>query len=95
MPPSTPPLSDESSYRGSELSLIGGFPLDSVAKSEFPLLHMQDSLAKSGLFSFIAFAVSSLAKQWISFITYADRIPWRKSGFLHTNQVRSQCLPPY
>ena len=29
-----------------EISLVGGFPLDSLAKSGFPSSHMQDSLAK-------------------------------------------------
>ena len=29
-----------------KLSLVGGFPLDSLAKSGFPSFHMQDSLTK-------------------------------------------------
>ena len=74
--PSLPPPPP---HRGSKLSLIAGLPLDSVAKSVFPSLHMQDPLAK----------------KWIPFITYAGRIPSRLSGLLHTNEVSSQCLPPY
>ena len=30
-----------------EISLVGGFPLDSLAKSGFPSSHMQDSLTKN------------------------------------------------
>ena len=39
---------DSSSHASAKLSLVGGFPLDSLAKSGFPSLHMQDSVAKSG-----------------------------------------------
>ena len=37
---------DISSILCCEISLVGGFPLDSLAKSGFPSLHMQGSLAK-------------------------------------------------
>ena len=46
-----------------KLSLVGGFPLDSLAKSEFPSLHMQDSPAKTGFPS--SHMQDSLAKKWI------------------------------
>ena len=36
-----------SRHASAKLSPVGGFPLDSPAKSGFPSLHMQDSLAKS------------------------------------------------
>ena len=52
-----------SSILSLELSPIGGFPLDFLAKSESPSLHMQDCVAKKR----------------IPFITYtACRIPSRK-----------------
>ena len=42
-----PSLTPPPPHRGSKLSLIAGLPLDSVSKSVFPSLHMQDPLAKS------------------------------------------------
>ena len=38
--------SEESSHASAKLSHVGGFALDSLVKSGFPSLHMQDSLAK-------------------------------------------------
>ena len=72
LPPPPPP------HRGPKLSLIARLPLDSVAKSVFPSLHMQDPLAKSGFPSL-----------------HMQEVPSRLSGFLHTNQLSSHCLPPY
>ena len=51
----TPGAAHISSHASGKLRLVGGFPLDSLAKSGFPSLHMQ----------------YSLVKKWIPFITYA------------------------
>ena len=83
-----------SGHGSAKLSPVGGFPLDSLAKSGYPLLHMQDSLAKSGFSSlhmqdslaksgFPSLHIQdSLLKKWIPFIRYVG-FPREKVDSFH------------